>query len=381
MIDQGGGLCLWSAPPAAAAPQSEARAALPPQGEVSVPPASMPAELLGLFDEQLRAGRLTSPAWDSCLGTLALLHAAGLGESTLQLMQRQIEQQADQGSRKATKSSERQKSASAAKAEISPSGLRDMPAGTEFLESGWSPRMLVVPAGRFLMGSAESEPGRRSTDGPLREVIIKQPFAIGRTAVTFDDYERFTQHTGLSCPADQGWGRGGRPVINVSWHDAQVYIAWLNQQLGLSTSEGYRLPTEQEWEYAARAGSYTPFWWGDSLVPQQANYDGNYIYEGGGRKGAFRQQTVEADAFEPNGWGLHNVLGNVWEWVQDPWTDHGPSASQAVETCPEPEAQVRRVVRGGSWLNHPAYLRCASRYRFAAGTRSDSVGFRLARNL
>ncbi len=152
---------------------------------------------------------------------------------------------------------------------------------------GEGPLMVVIPPGRFLMGSPPDEPERRENEGPQHEVIIKTPFALGDTAVTFADYGLFCQNTRRKLPFDCGWGRLNRPIINVSWHDAQDYCAWLIQQTGY----GYRLPSEAEWEYACRAGTQSPFSFGDNITPEQVNYNGNHPYAGG-KQGQYRQQTL-----------------------------------------------------------------------------------------
>lgn len=269
-----------------------------------------------------------------------------------------------------------------------------VPAGTDIRDAGWTPRMVVIPAGRFMMGSPEDEHGRKSREGPQREVHIRQPFGMARTAVTFEEYDHYAKEAKVPLPGDQGWGRGKRPVINVSWEDAQGYIAWLNAKLGLSPEQGYRLPTEAEWEYAARAGSTTPFWWGRSIMTNQANYDGSFDYAGG-EKGRFRKRTVVADSFAPNPWGLYNVHGNVFEWVQDEYTS-SPVTDQASkevgatspvawpfpsDPAPAPWSVPRRVVRGGSWFDDPVNLRSAYRNGDAPDLRGDNLGFRLARTI
>ena len=168
------------------------------------------------------------------------------------------------------------------------------------------------------------------------------------------------------------------PVVCVSWKDARAYVAWLAEETGKT----YRLPTEAEWEYAARAGTTTPFWTGATISPEQANYDGNYSY-GGGFRYVYRQRTVAVDdpTFPANPFGLHHVHGNVWEWVQDSYCDSYRGApldgSIAVEAADAPV----RVVRGGSWDDDPRNLRSAARVRLAPGDRSSNVGFRVARML
>jgi len=183
------------------------------------------------------------------------------------------------------------------------------------------PKMVVIPAGAFMMGSPEGEPKRDSDEGPQHRVRILKSFALGVTEVTFAEYDRFvlaTGATGRKLPSDRGWGRGQRPVINVSWQDATEYAAWLAKQTG----EAYRLPTESEWEYAARAGTTTPFSTGGCIHTDQANYDGNYDYAGCGAKtGVCRRKTVPAGSLPANPWGLHEMHGNVREWTVDCW--HG----------------------------------------------------------
>jgi formylglycine-generating enzyme required for sulfatase activity len=161
-------------------------------------------------------------------------------------------------------------------------------------------------------------------------------------------------------------------VINVSWDDAKAYVAWLSRK----TAKTYRLLSEAEREYVTRAGTTTPFWWGSSISPSQANYNGTYTY-GGGSKGESRHKPVAVDVFEPNPWGLYQVHGNVREWAEDCWREEysgGPSdgSAQTSGDC------TRRVVRGGSWDRPPGFLRSATRYKHST-VRDNSFGFRLAR--
>ena len=234
------------------------------------------------------------------------------------------------------------------------------------------PLMVIIPGGRFLMGSPENEPGRRS-DERLHEVEVK-PFAIGKYAVTFEEYDRFAAGTQREKPSDQGWGRGRRPAINVTWVDAMAYAEWLSQQTG----QNYRLPTEAEWEYACRAGTTTPFYFGTTISTEQANYDGNYVYDGG-RKGVYRKKTVEVGQFPANAWGLHDLHGNVWEWTGSEY-DEGYGGAE-LRIVSDPNSGSPRVRRGGSWSNVPLGLRSAFRLRGAPGGAGSSLGFRLARDL
>jgi formylglycine-generating enzyme required for sulfatase activity len=168
-------------------------------------------------------------------------------------------------------------------------------------------------------------------------VAIAKPFAVARYPVTRGEFAAFVNTTGHKMDGgayvwngkewktdpskswrDPGFSQDDRhPVVCVSWKDAQAYIEWLREKTG----KVYRLPSEAEWEYAARAGTVTPFWWGKSITPDQANYDGNYVYKGGGSKGAYREKTVPVNSFEASPWGLYQVHGNVWEWCEDRWHD------------------------------------------------------------
>ncbi len=254
--------------------------------------------------------------------------------------------------------------------------------GESFRDLDAGPEMVVVPAGKFLMGSSDSAIAALTKahgdyfkdEAPQHEVTIPRPFAVGRYAVTFDEWDAAVAAGSVSYkPADQGWGRGRRPVINVSWDDAQAYIKWLSSKTG----QTYRLLSEAEWEYCCRAGTTTHFWWGDEISTEQANYNGNYTF-GKGSKGEYRQKTVPVDSFQPNPWGLYQVHGNVWEWCADCWNDNyhnAPTDGSAWATgdC------GRRVLRGGSWFNYPQHLRAAYRYRYLAGYRDGNCGFRVAR--
>ena len=162
----------------------------------------------------------------------------------------------------------------------------------------------------------------------------------------------------------------------VNWNEAKAYVAWLSRETGKS----YWLLSEAEREYASRAATTTPFWWGTSIMPQQANYDGNFVYAGGGSKGEYRQRTVPVASFTVNPWGLYQVHGNVWEWTED---CYDPSYSGAQnDGSPRTAGDCkRRVLRGGSWGSIPRYLRSAARNRGLPDSRDYSVGFRVARTL
>jgi formylglycine-generating enzyme required for sulfatase activity len=236
------------------------------------------------------------------------------------------------------------------------------------------PEMVVVPAGSFVMGSPASEIDREEGESQVR-VDIARPFAVGRHPVTFDEWDAFTAEGGCDNfrPIDFGWGRRDRPVINVCWHDAKSYVSWLSAKTG----KAFRLLAEAEWEYAARAGTSTPFWWGSSIDPEQANYDGRFTYANG-VKGAFRARTVAVNSFSSNPWGLYDVHGNVWEWTEDHW--HESHTGNPGDGSPRLDGDYdQRVLRGGAWDSDPSRLRGAFRLGSHGGIRY--YGFRVARAL
>jgi formylglycine-generating enzyme required for sulfatase activity len=183
------------------------------------------------------------------------------------------------------------------------------------------PEMVIVPAGNFTMCSFAGEPSEVEV-----RVSIAAPFAVGRFAVTFDEWDACVADGDCNGyrPTDAEWGRGKHPVINVSWDDAKAYTGWLSHKTG----KDYRLLSEAEREYVTRAGRTTPFWWGSSITPKQANYDGNDDpFKGGGD---YRGRTVPVDSLEPNPWGLYNVHGNVWEWTEDCWNERSAGGPRRV---------------------------------------------------
>jgi formylglycine-generating enzyme required for sulfatase activity len=270
----------------------------------------------------------------------------------------------------------------------------DLPSpGTVFREKGKhgpGPELVVIPAGEFWMGSKEDERDRYDNEGPRHRVHLSTPFAMGRFPVTVGEYLRFVEATGSHAPE---WAEAGsqynvetgtddhykqlgaaltredHPIVGVSWHDALAYTEWLSAETG----EMYRLPTEAEWEYAARAGTETRYWWGDEVEKGHANcatcgsqWD--------------RQSTSPVAAFAPNPFGLHDMLGNVWEWCQD-W--YGPYSSEPVTDPTGPteptEEGALRVVRGGSFVYGAEVLRCAYRDRRRPELRRWDRGLRCVR--
>jgi formylglycine-generating enzyme required for sulfatase activity len=229
------------------------------------------------------------------------------------------------------------------------------------------PEMVIVPAGSFQMGNNKILFAK-----PIHTVVIAKPFAISRYEITFADYDRFALVTGRELPSDDGWGRGKRPVINVSWDDAVAYSQWLSQMTGRS----YRLPSEAEWEYAARAGTDSDYWWGNTIGNKHANCEGC-----GSRWD--NKQTAPVGSFMANPFGLYDTASNVFEWVQDIWYasyKQAPADGSSLEQ--EDEGKYRfHVVRGGSWKHGAGELRSTYRNGSSAVNRFNFIGFRLAQDI
>jgi formylglycine-generating enzyme required for sulfatase activity len=242
------------------------------------------------------------------------------------------------------------------------------------------PEMVALPAGRFLMGSPPQEPGRYS-DEQQRPVRLGQPFAIGKYEVMFHEYDRFAAATGRTLPDDRSWGRGRRPVINVAWRDAVAYADWLSGQTG----HRYRLPTEAEWEYAARGGVAASRFWGDDpnegcAYANAADLDGKRMFVGwtvmNCRDG--HVYTAPVGSYRNNDFGLHDMLGNVLEWT---CSLYDRDYTAPVQACQEPVADRQFVVRGGSWNDEPRNVRSADRHRNRPDFQDYFLGFRLVREL
>jgi len=265
--------------------------------------------------------------------------------------------------------------------------------------------MVFIPGNRFMMGSPDDEPERLAEEGP-RHAVVVHSFFMARTAVSFAEYDAFCKATKHPRAHDPGWGRGNRPVVNVDWYDAIAYCNWKSDREGFSRvyllaptvhdplnkspddqkrwlvvknphTDGYRLPTEAEWEYAARAGSQTIFYTGSNISTDQANYDGNLPYSNHS-KGESRQQTLPVGSLPANPFGLHDIVGNVWQWCQD-WD--GPYTAGDV-TNPEGARQgEKRSIRGGSWFDYARYLRSAYRLAAVPDFGNIDLGFRVVRSL
>ena len=250
--------------------------------------------------------------------------------------------------------------------------------GDVFRDCSACPEMVVLPAGSFVMGSPKAEPDRGPEEGPQHKVTVARPFAVGKFEVTFAEWEACAADGGCKSnanPGDEGWGRGRQPVINVSWDDAKEYLAWLSR----TTGKTYRLLTEAEWEYAARAGTTSPFSTGATITTEQANFNGTETADGR-RDGKFLERAVEVGTYAANPWGLHEMHGNVWEWVEDNWHDDYKGAPSHGGAWRGGDATMR-VLRGGSWYKVGLDLRSASRFRDLPDYRSADVGFRVARGL
>jgi formylglycine-generating enzyme required for sulfatase activity len=253
---------------------------------------------------------------------------------------------------------------------LTPEAERALKAGDRFKECADCPEMVVVPAGEFMMGSPKEEKGRFEDEGPPHRVAIPLPFAVGRFAVTFEEWDACVTLGGctLALP-DQGWGRGRRPVINVGWDFAHQYVTWLSERTGRL----YRLLSEAEFEYAARGGTKTAYWWGDDIGKGNANCNGcDSEWD--------LKRTAPVGSFKPNPFGLYDVHGNTWTWVEDCYNaiyegapDDGMARIVGIDCS-------FHVVRGGAWYSLPPVLRAANRGRSYL-RRLDALGLRVARNL
>jgi len=268
---------------------------------------------------------------------------------------------------------------------------------------------VFIPAGSFLMGSRESpeevvrkgggKADELKREHPCHHVEITRGFYFKNKEVTTGEFAVFVKATGYLTTAEvngyswvwQGeWKRlpraswryplglksgaavsGRHPVVHVSWKDASAFCRWLSVKEG----RNYRLPKEAEWEYACRAGTTTPFFWGETISTDQANYDGNYTY-GNGHKGVYRKKTMPVGSFPTNAWAIHDMHGNVWEWCADRFSGdyyhHSPSKDPK-----GPSSGKYRVLRGGSWYNHPRILRSALRFGKDPSHQDDNLGFRV----
>jgi formylglycine-generating enzyme required for sulfatase activity len=256
----------------------------------------------------------------------------------------------------------------------------------ETLADGVILRLLPIPAGRFLMGSPPEEPERSSDEGPQREVRL-QSFLMGQGPITQAQWRVVAL---WKPPAGQRWqrelkpepsrfkgqpDRGQRPVENVSWEEAREFCRRLSQRTGRT----YTLPSEAQWEYACRAGTKTPFAFGETISPELANYDGNYSF-GDGPTGVSRGQTTPVGKFPGNAWGLQDMHGNVWEWCLDHWHENyegAPIDGSAWLNKDLQQTEAGRLLRGGAWFNSPQLCRSAFRIGERPAISLNFVGFRV----
>ena len=279
--------------------------------------------------------------------------------------------------------------------------------GGKFRECRNCPEMVVVPAGTFTMGSPESEQGRFKNEGPQHRVTIPRPFAIAAYDVTVAEYRRFATETRRATPdscrvydvsfADndlvrvrgKNWKKPNfrqtdrHPVVCVTWDDAAAYSVWINRQVGNSDTGPYRLPSEAEWEYTARAGTTTAFSWGNGIARSLTNYGPDELRFAPVASGADRwEYTSPIGSFPPNPWGLYDMAGNVWQFTRDCWHDSYDGAP--VDGSPRLDGKCdERVVRGGSWFKPPMGERSAKRGqgKVVDLKGNHEIGFRLVRDL
>jgi formylglycine-generating enzyme required for sulfatase activity len=245
------------------------------------------------------------------------------------------------------------------------------------------PEVVVIPAGQFTMGAIPGEQGAEEDEGPPHTVSISKPFALGKYEVTHDEWETCVVEKACERVPDEGWGRGKRPVLHVDYEQAVGYAKWLSAKTG----KVYRLPSEAEWEYAARAGTDQPRPWGADAA--RACHFSNIYDESAKMKYRFgwrsfpcddkHVETAPVGSFAPNAFGLHDMLGNVWEWVADcyaPYASASADGSAVVD-----EGCKKRISRGGSWNVFPVWVRVSYRYGLEPGLRSSNLGLRVLRQL
>jgi formylglycine-generating enzyme required for sulfatase activity len=260
---------------------------------------------------------------------------------------------------------------------LKPEQERALKPGDTFQECAKDcPLMVVIPAGKFKMGSPEGETGRLPHEGPQQEVTIAKPFAVSKFEVTWDEWGACVDYGDCAQNiSDSAWGHGTRPVINVTWEQVKQYVAWLSKMTG----QTYRLLTEAEWEYAARAGANTAYPWGNEIGNGNANCSGCGSHWADDEE---NPKTAPVASFPPNAFRLHDMNGNVWEWVEDCYQSNyneAPTDGSAlnIRDC------INHVIRGGSWIvwRFPQSARSAARDHYAKDQLRAYVGFRVARTL
>jgi formylglycine-generating enzyme required for sulfatase activity len=240
-----------------------------------------------------------------------------------------------------------------------------VPYQTLDLGQGVTLDMVLIPGGTFMMGFPDSESGRSGDEGPRHQVTLPG-FWMGKYPVTQAQYQAIMGNNPANFKGDN------RPVEQVSWNDAIEFCDRLSKKLG----QPYTLPSEAQWEYACRAGTITPFHFGETITTDLANYNGNRTY-GAGPKGVYRKETIDVGRFPPNGFGLYDMHGSVWEWCLDHWHSNYEGAPADGSAWVTGGDSSRRVQRGGSWFSLPRICRCASRVYFIPDIRGYSFGFRV----
>jgi formylglycine-generating enzyme required for sulfatase activity len=233
------------------------------------------------------------------------------------------------------------------------------------------PKLAIIPTGTGVVGGEELIPFKNHS--PQHKVTSTQEFAMGVTEVTFKEYDAFCRSTFTECPDDNGWGRDDQPVINVSWLDAMNYVEWLSEQ----TNQVYRLPSEAEWEYSARGGTSTNYWWGDEYIQGIDHCDRDL---GGCPEGTELSEPGPAGRFSANPFGLFDVTSNVVEWVLDCYSPDYKDVNNTMEARLSGDCG-QKVFRGGSWLNAQPYVHLFIRGRVDSDYKNRAVGFRILREI
>ena len=254
---------------------------------------------------------------------------------------------------------------------LSELNLENPPLLTLTLPGGVELEMIKIPAGSFLMGSADNDPGAYGEEKPQHRVTL-QEYYLGKYPVTQEQYQAV-----MGNNPSRFQDNLKNPVDSVSWNDAKAFC----QKVYELTGKKVRLPTEAEWEYGCRAGTTTPFYFGETISTEQANYNGNYTF-GQGEKGIYRQKTTPVGSFIANKFGLYDMHGNVWEWCEDGWhesyAEKPESIKQNGNTIWSSSNELRHILRGGFWFVNPSFCRSANRDWDGADVRYDFYGFRLA---
>ena len=372
---------LFLAPPA---PGQEEEEVLTNADIVALTQAGVPAEAIVIKIESTRSD------FDTTVEQLIALSTAGVDASVVAAMTRKATTEAPRPEPPqpeppppaAEPAAPPQAEPAATRPPVTPSApVAPFQPGSTFADAlasgGSGPEMVVIPAGRFRMGCV-SRSGCFPDERPVHRVFFDDAIAVSRYAVTFEDYDRFA---GANRPGDEGWGRGRRPVINVRWDEAVRYAQWLSGETG----ENYRLLSEAEWEYAARAGSERKYHFGNDSTrlcryANHADAETDYEWRNSYCSDGVGKKTAVVGSYLPNAFGLYDVHGNVWEWVQDCWNDHYRRAPRDGRARLEGDCSMR-VLRGGAFGYEPESLRAAFRTPLSTRQRSNDIGFRVARTL